>query len=657
MYKKPKDVDINNENTFRPAYSSNTKSKTFFLQTKLSTLSTISDRKKTTMFITPNNLSTHSHNTLNNNNNNSPYNHNYPKSTNLSKTLTSGFLTKSSSQRSFRAFSSSPLYINFPLSFPPLRKTLNNYHRTKSELVLNAYSKLNSLHKETLKSKLSSTYKKFFLTIPSNQQTINKEDLIETLSNTLRNNTLSPIDKGLLKKTPKILGDKLKMYPTLSCKDFTKQVLNQLRCGVIFANMQKELFCKVSDINFQLDEVNNTIRTMHKHKKALDIYITEFNAYNKYLRYKINDELLLLNELNKTKLSLEYEVKNLKEKVTQRENMISNVKSFNNLLKKCLGCELNENMTCEMFFDKIKYFENQTLLNIEKFQHKYNEVIQLQNEKEQLDNIIETKEIYQNKQNAKLYKQLNNVKKQYLILTHSKIQILNDIEKAKSSLIRKKHHIYHNTFSTKETNTDITKIQFEMKFEQLSKENPLIFTCIALMLSDVIHNIMKLNKQFLAIQTDDNSFICTEKQLNQIVNMKYNHNNISKVFGNIMLMIKIVDRSYERIVNEIHNITCNCKDKDEFVNEIVEQIKDKKKHKFIKEQKKVLEKIRNDKTQKVVNKLRGLTYINKRKIFPEMGFINKINHKNMSKYKITNKLATKSNEELNGTDTLEMIQY
>jgi DNA relaxase NicK len=142
--------------------------------------------------------------------------------------------------------------------------------------------------------------------------------------------------------------------------------------------------------------------------------------------------------------------------------------------------------------------------------------------------------------------------------------------------------------------------------------------------------------------------------------MKYNSNNISKVIGNIMLMIKIIDRSYERIVNEVNNITCTtCKDKDEFVNEIVEQIKDKKKHKFIKEQKKVLEKIRNEKMQKVVNKLRGLTYINKRRIFPEMEFNNnKFNsNMNINKYKIINKLATKSNEQLNGTDTLEMLQY
>ena len=662
MLKKPKDVDMNNENTFRPTYSSNLKSKTFFLQTKLSTLSTTSDRKKTTMFITPHNLSTHSHNTFNNNNNNSNtpyYYHNHPKSTTPSKTLTSGFLTKSSSQRSFRAFSSSPLYINFPLSFPPLRKTLNNYHRTKSDVVLNAYSKLNSLHKETLKSKLTSTYKKFFLTIPSNHQ-INKENLCDSLSHTLRNNTLSPLDKTLLKKTPKILGNKLKMYPTLSYKDFTKQVLNQLRCGVVFANMRKELFSKVSDMNFQLDEVNNTIRTIHKHKKALDVYLNQFNAYNKYLRYKVNDELLLLDDLHKTKIDLEYEVKNLKDKVTQREKIVSNVKSFNNLIKKCLGCELNENMTCEIFFDKINYVENQTLSNIEKYQCKYNEVIQLQNEKSELENIIQTKEIYQNKQNAKLYKQLNNIKKQYLILTHSKTQILNDIENAKSSLSRKKHYISHNnTSNTKEKNNDITKIQFEMKFEQLSKDNPLLFTCIAVMLSDVIHNITTLNKEFLAIKMDDNSFICTEKQLNQIINMKYNHNNISKVFGNIMLMIKIVDRSYEKIVNEINNIKCNGKDKDDFVNEIIEQIKDKKKHKFIKEQKKVLEKIRNEKMQKVVNKLRGLTYINKRRIFPEMEFNNnKFNsNMNINKYKIINKLATKSNEQLNGTDTLEMLQY
>ena len=135
--------------------------KKHFCQTKLSTQSTISDRKQSTMFITPNNISTYTYQTITN-----TYNYrNYQKSATPSKSLTSFFLSKSSSQNSIKAISTSPesLYNNFPLSFQPLLKTLNNYHRTKSDLVCSGYKKINNIHRETLKHKFNSTYKKLFL--------------------------------------------------------------------------------------------------------------------------------------------------------------------------------------------------------------------------------------------------------------------------------------------------------------------------------------------------------------------------------------------------------------------------------------------------------------------------------------------------------------
>jgi hypothetical protein len=326
------------------------------------------------------------------------------------------------------------------------------------------------------------------------------------------------------------------------------------------------------------------------------------------------------------------------------------MESFKQLIHNCLGCELNKELTCETFFDKINYFENKILINIEKFQIKRKDILELKNEKEQLQNIILNQQTKTNHQITILNKQLFDLQQRYLSLFQNK-QILNEDHKCNSTFIRKKHSTI-NTINNKDPNIDA--MHFELKFENLNNENPKLYTCIAEMLSGIIKSIIQFNKHFLSIQTDDNHFICTEDTLITIINMKYNKRNILKVRNHIMTMIKIVERSYERIVNSIKHIQSNSKEADANVKELIENIHDEKKNRFIIEQKKLIEKLQNDKMQKVMNKLNGLTYVNKRRIFHELDY--KRNTNKRSKH-ITYNNTIKTIEELNNEERLNMLQY
>ena len=630
-----------------------------FCKTKLSTRTTISDRKQSTMFITPNNISTYTQQTINNTHN---YNRNHHKSATPSKTLTSFFLSKSSSQNSIKAISTSPesLYNNFPLSFPPLRKTLNSYHRTKSELICSGYKKITNIHHETLKHKFNSTYKKLFLTTTPQSPTHHKVHSIESFSNINQtnsiiynnnnNNSPSSLDAKCIKKTPKMLGNKFKIYPTLSRNEFTQKVINTFKCGIICTNLKNEFDSKVSEIKHQIKDIDNKINMINNDKEIIHKYHEQFNAYVKYLHYRTCEEMEVLRKLNEKKYDLEYEVKNLNEKITQNETIVSNMESFKQLIHNCLGCELNKELTCETFFDKINYLENKILINIEKFQIKRKDILELKNEKQQLQNIILNQQTKTNHQITLLNKQLFDLQQRYLLLFQNK-QILNEDHKCNSTFIRKKHSTI-NTINNKDPNIDA--MHFELKFENLNNENPKLYTCIAEMLSGIIKSIIQFNKHFLSIQTDDNHFICTEDTLITIINMKYNKRNILKVRNHIMTMIKIVERSYERIVNSIKHIQSNSKEADANVKELIENIHDEKKSRFIIEQKKLIEKLQNDKMQKVMNKLNGLTYVNKRRIFHELDY--KHNTNKRSKH-ITYNNTIKTIEELNNEERLNMLQY
>jgi hypothetical protein len=67
----------------------------------------------------------------------------------------------------------------------------------------------------------------------------------------------------------------------------------------------------------------------------------------------------------------------------QNKKIVLNMESFKQLIHNCLGCELKKDLTCEIFFDKMNYLENKILNNIEKFQSKQKDILELKNEKEQ----------------------------------------------------------------------------------------------------------------------------------------------------------------------------------------------------------------------------------------------------------------------------------
>ena len=364
MKHSSKEIKINENNTNLHKLNP----KKHFCKTKLSTQSTISDRKQSTMFITPNNISTYTQQTINNTY--ICHHHHHHKSASPSKTFTSFFLSKSSSQNSIKAISTSPesLYNNFPLSFPHLRKTLNNYHRTKSDLVCSGYKKINKIHHETLKHKFNSTYKKLFLT--TTPQSHNNVNSIESFSNinqtnsiVYNNNNNSPSSLNLkcVKKTPKMFCNKFKIYPSLSRNEFAQKVINTFKCGIISTNLKNEFDSKVNEIERQIKEIDNKIIMFNKQKELINKRHEQFNAYVKYLHYRTYDEIEVLRKLNKMKCDLESEVKNLKEKITQNKKIVFNMESFKQLINNCLGCELNKEITCEMFFDKMNYLENKII--------------------------------------------------------------------------------------------------------------------------------------------------------------------------------------------------------------------------------------------------------------------------------------------------------
>ena len=229
-----------------------------------------------------------------------------------SKSLSNVLLSKSPSQSSIQVLSLSPesLYTNFKFNFSNLKKTIQSFHRTKSELVLHSYKKYDRYHHEILKNKLKKNYSNFFLT--SNNLGEEKKTFTDNTSTTIVNDTaVSPksinqiltnssyIDKKI--RLPKMLGDNIKHYPILTHQDFSKKCLNQLKCGILFNIKKKSYIDQLEDNINRYEKVENEYYSLLHDKDLINCFYSTYLNYLKFLEGTVTKELKYLNTLTETK--------------------------------------------------------------------------------------------------------------------------------------------------------------------------------------------------------------------------------------------------------------------------------------------------------------------------------------------------------------------
>lgn len=548
-----------------------------------------------------------------------------------SKSLSNIFLSKSPSQSSIQVLTLSPesLYTNFKFKFPNLTKTIQSFHRTKSELVLHSYKKYDRYHHETLKNKLKKNYSNFFLT--SNNFGEDKKTFTSNTNNTIVNEAaLSPkslnqiltsscyMDKK--NRLPKMLFNNIKNYPILTHQDFSKKCLNQLKSNILFNVKKKKYINQLEDSINQYEKVENEYYSLLHDRNLINNFYSTYLNYLKFLEGTVTKELKYLNTLKESKINLEIKNKNLHDKIERLKKLKNKYSSLKILVTKC--CGVGE-IDADIFFEKMGALQTKILRKIGNYQKIQEEIIKIK------QNYSLLREIYLEncKKEEELIKEgiekLNHLKQKNEILQKNKINLI--YQGNQSSLIRKNLKATGMKNLSLINSTKFNEIFVEMKFEKLIAENPKLFTCISTLVSGMIKKLLVESPEFVELQTSNTHVIISMEELLKIINKKYTDKNINEVRGNIIIMLKVIERSFEKILFNINLMKKNNKNKI-LADKIKSKIEATKKIKGIQEQKQGIERIRSQILDNVINKQKKIMLISHRKVDKPI-----INHKTKEK--------------------------
>ena len=259
---------------------------------------------------------------------------------------------------------------------------------------------------------------------------------------------------------------------------------------------------------------------------------------------------------------------------------------------------------------------------------------------------IEKEDILIKEEQAKLDK----LKQRYETLTKSKESIIS---------ISKNSSLTRNILKCKNiknlsiiNSSKFNEIFAEMKFEKLLSDNPRLFTCISSLTSLIIENIMNNASQFIELKVSDSHLIITNEELQKILNKKYTNSNINEVRSNIIIMLKIIERSFEKIILTIDELKKTKKGK-EIAESVKSKLENEKKMQGIVEQKKAIEKIREKILDNVVIKQKKIFVLSNRVYDDKKYFKDQVKKKNVKLLKLKEKNLFKSNSDENN----ELLQF
>ena len=575
-----------------------------------------------------------------------------------SKSLSNIFLNKSPSQSTIQAITLSPepLYQNFEFKFSNLKRTLQKFQRTKSELVMHSYKQYDHYHHEVLHNNLRKNFSNFFLTSNAlNEEQKTKTETTNT-NYTILNDTaitqkrfMNVSTQSFLKdlKIPKILGDPIKKYPTSTHQDFSQRCLNQLKCGILF-NAKKKCYNDMIEGNRnKVEQINSEYYSLLAGKKLMESFDKTYNNYLKFLHLTISTEIKNLDSLSETKTELEISNSTLMTRIDKLTKKRNKYASFKALIKKCCG---TDDIDANTFFDKMNSIQNKIIMNIYEYEKKQDELKVLKQKLFQTTEIyrdnIEKEDILIKEEQAKLDK----LKQRYETLTKSKESIIS---------ISKNSSLTRNILKCKNiknlsiiNSPKFNEIFAEMKFEKLLSDNPRLFTCISSLTSLIIENIMNNASQFIELKVSDSHLIITNEELQKILNKKYTNSNINEVRSNIIIMLKIIERSFEKIILTIDELKKTKKGK-EIAESVKSKLENEKKMQGIVEQKKAIEKIREKILDNVVIKQKKIFVLSNRVYDDKKYFKDQVKKKNVKLLKLKEKNLFKSNSDENN----ELLQF
>ena len=405
---------------------------------------------------------------------------------------------------------------------------------------------------------------------------------------------------SLRKNSKKIYLDKNKITPHHFVREEYINNIQKLFKGNYIFLTQKNKYKNLIDIEkYKIESVNNYSYQIQENKKLLENYIISKDKYIKHLQNIVLKEQDKLNLLLHQKDQLLIEIKQIYNKIEEKKKIINRYDGYKNLI--CSIFKNNQEIlkNPNLISYRIKYLESNILELLKKNNNQKERIWELKKELKQYTNSY-TKN-YKNcdiniKKNEIEIKQLKE-KNQSLLKEKNRLE--NDIKKNSLWIREKSNKINRiNELSLIEV-IELETIIDEAKYNKLIKQFPLHFTCVSHFISSLLKFIKKNTPEFFII--NDDTTLINLNELMIILDMKYNIANLNSIYNNILIMLFILEKSIQKILNQFNYYNKN-PETSNFIKKQLKEIEEERKLTKISQKDNIKQEFRNKILYKMIKK-------------------------------------------------------
>ena len=414
---------------------------------------------------------------------------------------------------------------------------------------------------------------------------------------------------SLRKNFKKIYLDKNQITPHHFVREEYVNNIQKLFKGNYIFLTQKNKYQNLKDFERnKIDSVNNYSYQIQENKKLLEIYITSKSKYIKYLQKIVLKEQDKLYLLLKKKDNLLIEIKSIYNKIEEKKKIINRYDGYKNLIDSIFKNNQVILKEPNLISYRLKYLERNIVELLNKNNNQKENIWELQKELKQ----------YINSYN-------NNYKNIDIIMKNNEIEIKR-LKQINQSLLKEKNNLEnnikrHSFWNRVKSDTfnkinelslievvELEKIIDEAKYNKLFKQFPFHFTCVSYFISTLLKYIKNNSPEFFFINND--SSLVSINELMRILDMKYNKDNLNYIYNNILIMLCILEKSIQKILNQINSYNKN-PEISNFIKKELKQRETERKLKNISQKDNIKQEFRNKILYKMIEKENKIVFRNR----------------------------------------------
>ena len=443
---------------------------------------------------------------------------------------------------------------------------------------------------------------------------------------------------SLRKNRKKIYLDKTKITPHHCVREeYINNIQKLFKENYIFLT-QKNKYQNLKDVKrYKIESVNNYSYQIKENKKLLEIYSSSNDKYIKHLQNSVLKEQDKLEIILNQKEQLLIEIKEIYNKIEEKKRIISGYDGYKNLIASIFKNNQEILKDPNLISYRLKYLERNILELLKKNNNQKERIWELQKELKEYTNLYN-----KNNKNCDIILKNNEITIKRLkdinqSLLKEKNNLQNDIKKHslwKREKIDKFNKI--NELSLIEV-IEFEKIIDEAKYNKIFQKFPLHFTCVSYFISSLLKFIKKNSPEFFVL--NDDTKIIGLNELMEILEMKYNKDNLNSIYQNILIMLFILEKSIQKILNKFNYYNKN-PETSNFIKKQLKKREEERKLANISEKDNIKEEFRNKILYKIIKKQNKIIFRN-RLVYsksPPIIYNNRCK-KNIKKNKIYNKFS------------------